>query len=138
MLFVFWLQLGYLFNVFNMCSMCSMCSMHLFGYQIEFTDIGDAGHHSSALITPNDRLQRTGHHFLGGSYGKSLNFHNLITLFCMSCTSVGANLQKFGLGKVQPFQNIMKKFRRSSFRFGNLPACTVDVHSSMKVVKGAT
>lgn len=34
--------------------------MHLFGYQIEYTGIGNTGHNAGALIAPSDRLQHTG------------------------------------------------------------------------------
>lgn len=33
-----------------------MLTMHLFGYQIQYTGIGDVGRDTSALIAPNDRL----------------------------------------------------------------------------------
>lgn len=36
-------------------------------------------------------------------------------------TSVGANLQRFGFGKVRPSSNIIQKFERSSSRFGTRP-----------------
>lgn len=50
--------------------------------------------------------------------------------------SVGANLEKFGLGKLRPFPNTIKKFERNSSRFGNFHACAVHMLCSMKLSVG--
>lgn len=53
-----------------------MRAVPLFGYQIEYTSNGDAGHDGSAHIAPSDRFQQTGHFVLLGLMG---NYSTLIS-----------------------------------------------------------
>lgn len=51
----------------------------------------------------------------------------------LDISSVRANLETFGFGKVRPIPKSMKKFGASSSIIGSLPASAVVIHCSMKV-----
>lgn len=51
-------------------------AMHMPGYEIRNTEIGDAGHNVSALIAPRNWVKQTGHFFVGPNLG---SYSTLIT-----------------------------------------------------------
>lgn len=102
----------------------------MFHSQVNREKVGDSEEQKFPLDEPHDLESKA----YIGTPGE--NCRNGGIKRSRSLSSVGANTQTFGVGKVRYFSNIMKNFGRSWSRFGNLPACVIDIHWSMKVSVG--